>query len=102
MSLYDIFCKLAQIENGLAYGEIMFSFDNMMSAFKPGHPVDILDDIFGNIGNELYFDPDADIDKDELEEVLHNLKEFKKAFKVKELRKPIKELELYLHPKTED
>lgn len=96
VNLYHIFMMLAQIENGLAYGEIEFRYDTLMCSLKPGHPADILDDIFGEIGNELYSNHDADIDPMRLEVVLEYLKDFKEAFHVKEIKVPIKCLELYL------
>ena len=50
MTLYDICTEIAEIEDGLYYGDIDFSYDNLMSAMKPGHPADILDDILSLIG----------------------------------------------------
>ena len=95
-SLYDICMNIAHIENGLAYGEISFSFDNLMSAIKPGHPADILDDIFCDVGNALLNDKNAVFPRERLELMLSQLKGFKECFGVKELKKPISDLEKYL------
>jgi len=94
MKLYDICMEIAQIENGLAEGEIRFSYDKLMSAMKPGHPADILDDIFGDVGNAVYLK--KEVPKEKVKELLKKLKEFKKCFKVKELAKPISDLDAYL------
>ena len=93
MTLYDICKEIAQVENGLAYGQIQFCYDNMMCAMKPGHPADILDDIFGDVGNELYLNHDAAIPMPRIKKLRKDLKEFSKDFKISELDSVIRDLD---------
>lgn len=94
MNLNDICKELLAIEEGLDCGYIAFSFGNLESAMKCGHPVEILDSIIG----EIYWDLQAgkELSKEKLISVLEGLKQYKKNFKVKELGKPIKALEAYI------
>ena len=94
MTLYDICTEIAEVEEGLAYGEIKFTFDNLMSAMKPGHPADILDDILSVIGWDIQ--SGITPEREKLEQTLKDLTIFKESFKVKELSKPIKHLKEYL------
>ena len=94
MELLDICYEIVDIYEGLAYNEIPFTYDNLMSAMKPGHPADILDDILSSISDDVMLR--KPIERERIEEVLERLKEFKKCFKVKELSKPIKHLTEYL------
>lgn len=94
MNLNDIFQDILAVEEGLDCGTIAFSYDNLSSAMKCGHPVEILDNIIA----EVFWDIQAGNapEKSKLENVLKCLKRFKHSFKVKELSKPIKEMEAYL------
>lgn len=94
MNLNDICQEILAVEEGLDCGTITFSYDNLASAMKCGHPVEILDDIIA----EIFWDIQAgkEPEKSKLENVLKGLKRFKRSFKVKELGKPIKDLEAYL------
>jgi hypothetical protein len=94
MTLYDICYEIAEVYEGLAYNEISFTYDSLMSAMKPGHPADILDDILSLIGDDVMLG--KPVEKERVEEVLKRLKEFKKCFKVKELSKPVKHMSEYL------
>lgn len=98
MTLYDICMEIAEVEEGLAYGEIQFKYDNLMSALKPGHPADILDDILSPVGNAVYFGEEVTLEK--IKELLQGLKEFQKCFEV-DLKKPIRELKQYLKEHSE-
>ena len=95
MNLKDIFQEILAIEEGLDCGTIAFTCDNLASAMKRGHPVEIFDSIIA----EIFWDMQAgkEPEKDKLENVLKGLKRFKRSFKVKELSKPIKDLEAYLN-----
>lgn len=95
MNINDICQEILAIEEGLDCGTIAFTYDNLSSAMKCGHPVEILDNIIA----ELFWDIQAGNEpaKDKLENVLKGLKRFKRNFKVKELSKPIKDLEAYLN-----
>ena len=95
MTLYDICKSIAEVEEGLAYGEIEFVYDNLMSAMKPGHPADILDDILSIIGFDVFKGKTPEREK--IEEVYTLLKNFKDCFKVSELNLAIKSLEKYLY-----
>lgn len=94
MKLNDICQEILAIEEGLDCGTIAFTYDNLASAMKCGHPVEILDNIIA----EVFWDIQAgnEPEKSKLENVLKGLKRFKRSFKVKELSKPIKEMEAYL------
>ena len=95
MTLNDICQNLLIVEEGLDCGTIAFTYDNLSSAMKCGHPADI----FGSVIAEVFWDIQAgkEPEKTALENVLKGLKRFKRSFKVKELSKPIKDLEVYLN-----
>ena len=94
MTLPEICEKVIAIEDGLLNGEISFVYDNLMSAMKGGHPMEILDDILSNI----FWDVQAGKNPSEkaLKKTLKEMKSFRRAFKVKELSEPIKLLEEYI------
>ena len=94
MRLNDICQEIIAIEEGLDCGTIAFTYDNLSSAMKCGHPVEIFDSIIA----EVFWDIQAgkDPEKSKLENLLKGLKRFKRSFKVKELSKPIKDMEVYL------
>lgn len=94
MTLWDICTEIAEVEEGLAYGEVKFTFDNLMCAIKPGHPADLLDDILSEIGWDVQ--KGITPERSKLEQVLKELKGFKATFKIKELGVPIKHLKEYL------
>lgn len=100
MKLSDICQEILAIEEGLDCGTIAFSYDNLASAMKFGHPVEIFDSIIA----EVFWDIQAgkEPEKDKLENVLKGLKRFKRSFKVKELSKPIKDLNTYLSEISKD
>ena len=95
MNLNDICKEIISIEEGLDCGTIAFTYDNLASAMKCGHPVEIFDNIIA----EIFWDIQAgkEPEKSKVENVLKGLKRFKRSFKVKELSKPIKDLEAYLN-----
>lgn len=94
MNLNDICQEILAIEEGLDCGTITFTYDNLASAMKCGHPVEIFDSIIA----EVIWDVSAGKapENSKLENVLKGLKRFKRSFKVKELSKPIKDMEEYL------
>lgn len=94
MTLPEICEKVIAIEDGLLNGEISFVYDNLMSAMKSGHPMEILDDILSNI----FWDVQAGKTPSEkaLKKTLKEMKSFRRDFKVKELSEPIKLLEEYI------
>ena len=100
MTLNDICQEILAIEEGLDCGTIAFTYDNLASAMKCGHPVEIFDNIIA----EIFWDIQAEKkpEKSKLENVLKGLKCFKRSFKVKELSKPIKNLEAYLSNLDQD
>lgn len=93
MKLYDICKEIAVVEDKLAYGEIDFSYDKLMSAMKAGHPADILDDILSIIGWDVFAGKEPPIEK--IEETLTRLKGFQSTFKV-DLKEIIKNLKEYI------
>ena len=98
MSLNDICQEIIAIEEGLDCGTIAFTYDNLSSAMKCGHPVEIFDSIIA----EIFWDIQAGKEpaREKLESVLKGLKRFKRSFKVKELSKPIKSMEEYLKERS--
>lgn len=94
MNLKDICTELLSVMEGLQEGTVHFTYDNLASAMKYGHPVEILDDVIA----DFVFDvtDGKEPDKKTVENVLKGLKRFKRSFKVKELSKPIKDLTAYL------
>ena len=102
MKLYDICMDIAGIGEGLAFGDIDFVYDNLMCVVKPGHPADLLDEIYCVIGSEVILNPDTKIATPRLKEMLKELKSFKSAFKVKELAKPIRELTAFIKEQEAD
>ena len=87
--------EIINVEEGLMYGYILFKYDNLMSAMKPGHPMEILDSILAKIYFTIIGGKEPSIG--ELEETLKDFKEYKKAFDVKEMSKPIKDLSEYIN-----
>ena len=93
MTLYDICMEIAEIERKLDYGEIPFTYDNLMCAMKPGHPVEILDEVLATIFYDACADKTPDLKK--VKKTLSGLEEFQRTFKV-DLKKQIKELKIYI------
>lgn len=96
MTLYNICKMIAEVEEGLMYGEISFEYSKLMCALKPGHPAEILDEILSIIGWDVFAGKTPE--KEKIKQVLTELKGFKAEFCVKELKKPIEALEAYLTP----
>ena len=94
MTLQEICSEIARIEEGLAYGEIQFSYDNLMCAMKPGHPADLLDDVLSMIGWDVFAGKAVELDR--IKEWAKALKAFKADFKIKELNTPIKHVTEYI------
>ena len=94
MELTEIMNELTVIKEGLDCGTINFTVDKLASAMKYGHPVEFFDSIIG----EVFWIMQGGVtpEREKVEELLKGLKRFKRTFKVKELGKPIKELESYL------
>ena len=94
MNINEICTSILDVEKDLLEGKIQFTYDNLACAMKFDHPGWELDDILA----EIFFDARAgkDPDREKVENVLKGLKRFKRAFKVKELSKPIKDLTQYL------
>lgn len=86
--------EVIDVEEGLMFGTILFRYDNLMCAMKPGHPMEILDSILANIYFTVMGGKEPSMDK--MDETLKNFKGFKSAFQVKEMSKPIKELSDYI------
>ena len=94
MELFDICMEIAMIENGLAEGRISFDYPKLAMAMGAGHPADILDDIFCEVGEDVYLK--KEVTKESLEKLLYGLKSFSEDFKVKELNVPISHLKDYI------
>ena len=99
MTLYEICKEIAIVEDKLAYGEIEFSYDNLMSAMKAGHPAEILDDILSIIGWDVFEGRTPPIAK--VKKTLSGLQSFQRTFKV-DLKKPIKNLKDYIAERSEN
>ena len=93
MTLLDICHEIAGKIEGLLYGTIEFKYDNMMSAMKPGHPGEILDDILSIIGWDVFGGKVPTNEK--VQETIAGLEEFQSAFGV-DLQKQINDLKNYI------
>ncbi len=100
MTLYEICEEIGQIEEGLMYGQIAFEYDKLMCAMKPGHPAELLDDILSYIGWDVFSGKAVPLSK--VEETCEDLKSFRSTLKIKELSKPIKDLEKYIAENKRD
>lgn len=94
MSIKEICAEVLAIEEGLDCGTISFTYDNLASAMKCCHPVEVLDDTISGVFWDLQ--EGRNPEREKIEDLLKGLKRFKRAFKVKELSKPIKDLTQYL------
>ncbi len=91
----DRICSdLAGVEMGLMEGTIDFSYDNLLSAMKPGHPCEIMDGILANI----YYPAIRGIEPpmETMEQTLNDLTSFAEGFKIKEMEQPLKALSEYI------
>ena len=93
-TLSEICEEVIDIEEGLMYGTIPFYYDNLMSAMKPGHPMEILDEILATIFWDVQSGKEPP--RENIEETVKMFRDFKNTFKVKEMNKPIRELNEYL------
>ena len=93
MTLYEICMEIAEIERKLDFGELPFSYDNLMCAMKPGHPVEFLDDVLATIFYDVCANKVPNIKK--VKKTISGLEDFQKTFKV-DLKKQIKELKQYI------
>ena len=94
MNLCNICDEISVIVEKLSYGQISFEYDNLMSAMKLGHPADILDDILALVAWDVFTGNTPEREK--VDQMLRELKKFKRFFKIKELNSVIKDLTLYL------
>ena len=94
MSLIDILQEVLDIEEGMIDGVVSFTCDNLSSAMRYEHPIVILDSIISETFWALQEGKEPE--KEKLDQVRKSLKRFQRSYKVKELSKPIKDLELYL------
>ena len=92
--LDQICSDLAGVEIGLMNGEIDFSFDNLMSAMKPGHPCEIMDKLLSPIYYPVISGKEPSMETMEI--ASDNLKGFMNTFKIKEMKKPLQELADYV------
>ncbi len=94
MTLSEICEQVMDIEEGLMTGEVQFRYDNLMSAMKPGHPMEILDGIIA----EIFWDVMSGKmpEKEKIANVVDNMKNFTDCFDVDELKPIIGELEEYI------
>nr|MBQ6242297.1 hypothetical protein [Lachnospiraceae bacterium] len=97
MELQTICNEVLVIEEGLMYGTIPFAYDNLMSALKPGHPMEILDEMLA----EIFWDVQAGREPsvEALKSTLDNFKQFRKVFKVQNMNAPIRHLTAYIKEK---
>ena len=93
MSLEKLKEELQQINEGLFYGEIEFTYDAMGFSMAFSHPSEIIGDMVGEldimIENEM-------ADPEELKIMLAGMKEMLYSFDLIELKTPIETLENYL------
>ena len=93
MSLEKLKEELQQINEGLFYGEIEFTYDAMGFSMAFSHPSEIIGDMVGEldimIENEM-------ADPEDLKMMLAGMKEMLFSFDLIELNPPIETLENYL------
>ena len=94
MELHTICNEVLTIEEGLMYGTIPFAYDNLMSALKPGHPMEILDEMLSEIFWDVQAGKEPSIEA--LKSTLDNFKQFRKVFKVSSMSGPIRHLTAYI------
>ena len=94
MNFKTICMEILAIAEGMEEGTVSFTYDNLSSAMKMGHPAEFLmgalDEVFDEIQNETI------PTKGKADAHLKSLKRFQRSFKIKELSKPIKDLTNYL------
>lgn len=91
--LYKIMSDIAGIEMRLADGLIEFQYDKLSAAMGCGHPADIMDDIISPVGNAVAVN--EEVPKEDIEDLIENLKIFADNFAIEELTEPIHRLENY-------
>ena len=93
-SLQSICNEVISIEEKLMYGQISFQYDNLMCAMKPGHPMEILDNILARIFFTVMDGKTPSME--DLTATLEEFKAFKDVFGVKQMSKPIDHLEAWI------
>ena len=96
MTIEQICNDLAEITEKLIYGEISFSYDNLASAMKPGHPGEILDDIISIIGWDVLEGKEPPLEN--VKQTLAGLEDFQLTYNV-DLKNPIMNLKKYVADK---
>lgn len=94
--LYATCREIAEIEEKLYMGQIDFEYGKCMSAMKPGHPAEILDEILAIIGWDVYAKKVPALDK--VKETIDGLKTYQQTFSV-DISKQITALEQYVSEK---
>ena len=100
MTLSEICIELVAVEQKLMDGQISFSYDNLMSAMKPGHPAELLDEILADV----YFESviyGREVPLDRVKEFADELKAFKTDFKIRAMAAPLKKLTDYIKEQEE-
>ena len=90
----QICSDLAGVEMGLMEGKIDFNYDNLMSATKPGHPCEMMDDILSAIYYPSVQGKEPPMKT--MEATLKKLQKFAKTFQIKEMDDPLKALSDYI------
>ena len=97
----DRICRnLADVEMGLMEGTIDFTYGKLMSAMKPGHPCEIMDGILSDIYYPAMMGQEPPMEV--IEKTSKSLHEFGKAFNIKEIKAPLKELDDYIKERKQD
>lgn len=94
MSLELLRQQLWEINEGLFYGEIEFTYDAMGFSMAFSHPSEIIGDMVGEL--DVMIEQEMG-DPEELNMMLSGLKEMLFSFDLMELKKPIETLEDYLN-----
>lgn len=94
MSLELLRQQLWEINEGLFYGEIEFTYDAMGFSMAFSHPSEIIGDMVGEL--DVMIEQEMG-DPEELNMMLSGLKEMMFSFDLMELKKPIETLEDYLN-----
>ena len=93
MSLEKLKEELQQINEGLFYGEIEFTYDAMGFSMAFSHPSEIIGDMVGEL--DIMIEHEM-ADPEELKMMLAGMKEMLYSFDLIELKTPLETLENYL------
>lgn len=94
MNFKSICMEILTIAEGMEDGIISFTYDNLASAMKMGHPAEFLMEVLDKVFDEIQGNTIPSREK--VDALLKGMKRIQRNFKIKELSEPIKDLTDYL------